>query len=108
MRNALAISCSLAVASCFAPVLERQCERDQDCGSGWRCIAASCTPGDLGPDGGAGSRGGGSGGGAAGGASGGGTAGARGGGIGGGGTAGGVTSVCDPTTCLNGCCAGNV
>lgn len=96
MRNSLAFAFLIALgASCFAPVLEKQCEKDLDCGSGWRCIAAQCEPGPK--DGGTG--GGGNGAGVGGGGNvGGGTAGS--GGFGGG--------LCNPSSCSSGCCAGNV
>jgi len=87
---------SAALASCFAPVLERQCERDVDCGSGYRCIAATCMSLGAGDGGRAGNGG-------TGGSSGGGTSGGASSGGPGGGAAGGVT-VCSPSNCPSGCC----
>ncbi len=104
MRKAVAIAfLGAAAASCLAPVLERQCERDADCGSGYRCIAATCMPGDDegdgGKAGGAAGASGGTGGSAGSKAGGGGTAGA-----GGSGGAGGGAVLCSPANCLSGCC----
>lgn len=75
---------ALAGAACWTPVVETQCQTDQDCGSGWRCIERQCHPpgaGGGGTAGGGGSVGGGVGGGSVGGGAGGGGAG---GGVGGG------------------------
>ncbi|MEW5738229.1 MAG: hypothetical protein AB1938_04850 [Myxococcota bacterium] len=75
-------------AACWTPVVEVQCEKDQDCGSGWRCVERVCVPpGSGGGKGGGGSTGGGSGGGKGGG---GGAGGGSGGGFFGGGPGGGI------------------
>jgi hypothetical protein len=105
-------SLACAVASCFSPVIEKQCERDADCGAGWLCIAANCIPPQQsgGDDGGVGGgAAGGSAGGSGGGALGGGSV-AGGGGVGGGVTGGGAggggggSMLCGGEVC-DGCCA---
>jgi hypothetical protein len=121
MRHPLFIaSLACAVSSCFSPVIEQQCERDADCGSGWLCIASQCIPpqmsGGGASDGGlGGGTAGGVGGGVAGGTNAGGGMGGGvatggggdvGGGVGGGagGTGGGGSALCNANNC-DGCCA---
>ncbi|MBK7863566.1 MAG: hypothetical protein IPJ65_34170 [Archangiaceae bacterium] len=104
MRRTYAFTLALAVSSCFSAVIERQCERDVDCGSGWQCIASICVPGDS--DGGsAGGHAGGSAGGSAGGN---GAGGASGGTAGSSGGQGGGNALCNSVNCSTGCCSGNV
>ncbi len=112
MRHALSLAILFCAAtSCLQPVIERQCEKDADCGSGWICIAQNCVPpgsssNDGGVGGGTSAAGGGTsvggGGTSVGGGSAGGGAATGGGPVGGGGG----TSLCNQTNCPDGCCAG--